>query len=38
MLDAQQVKPLDNIVKRQLILLRPLAKSVRFSLQQLPLQ
>ena len=38
MLDAQQVKPLSNIVKRQLILLCPLAESGRFALQQLPLQ
>ena len=38
MLDAQQVKPLSNIVKCQLILLCPFAKSGCFTLQQLPLQ
>ena len=38
MSNAQQIKPLSNVMKRQLILLRPLAKSVRFSLQQLSLQ
>ncbi len=38
MSNAQQVKPLSNIVKCQLILLRALAKSSRCTVQQLPLQ
>ena len=38
MLDAQQIKPLSNVMQRQLILLCPLAKSGRFTLQQLSLQ
>ena len=38
MSNAQQVKPLSNIVKPQLILLCPLAKSGGITLQQLPLQ